>query len=422
LLCFKEFEADSTFKHLSLYDIISLFIIGAVSASKKLKLDIASSGVSLFTYPVLILCLFDSSFRNAFRNYVSSLRIANSFPLGIVLILDLFQAYRFGDKCTHFIGPISSNLSFSVQTVRLYLVNLIFCSGCVSITRDGAKVTGFTRDELLVALISGSYTLDMRGSRPTGVLSNIAISRLLAIIKSDNRFSALLINQLVAVIILLNECLSNEDTHVRYDSAVAILLHDLSRFCSAFQLKVVPINFSDIRLSELGIYSYSFASIPCLINGLNYSITAGSSATSSGVTFYFACIVQPVLVGASVGSASCTVGLSNSMVISSILTPFELIIDAYISCLFADSSNVTSSAINASKAGSSDAKFNGKTTPAASQLVTPDVTTEPVTVAKSPVVSTVAEPPKPSKSVPATKGAKAAKSGKLNKAQKEANA
>lgn len=422
LLCFKDFEFDSTFKHLSLYDIISLFIIGSISASKKLKLDIASSGVNLFSYPVLLICLFDLNFRIAFRNYVSSLRINNSFPLGIVLVLNLFQAYRFGDKCSHLITSTPSNMDFNVQVVRDYLLNLLYCCGCLLIIKDGSKITEYSRDELLVSLMSDNYILELRRLRPINNLTNIAITRLLAIIKSDNRFSALLINQLIAIIVLISRCLNADDVYTRYDGMVAILLHDLNRFCLAFQLKASPIDFSDFRSSDLGLYAYSFCSIPNLISGLNFSITAGSSATPSGVMFYFACMVQPILIGANVGSVGCSVGLSNSMVISSILTPMELIFDAFVSCLFADSSIVPSPAISASKAGSFDAKPNGKMAPVASQLVSPDVTTEQVTTAKSPVGSTVKGSSKSGKTAPAMKGIKSVKPIKADKVLKEANA
>jgi len=421
LLCFKDFDIDNTFRRLSLYDSISLFVIGAISASKRLKLDISSSGVNLFCYPVLLICLFDVDFRIAFRNYVSSLRINNAFPLGIVLVMDLFQSYRFGDKCSHFISRISGGMNFNVLAVRGYLLNLLFSCGCITIIKDGSKITSFTRDELLAALISNDYVLDTRRARPTGIISNFAITRLLSVIQSDNRFSALLIHQLVTMIVLISGCLKEDTTHLCYDRLMAVLLHDLSRFCSAFQLKLTPIDFADFRSSDLGIYAYSFSTIPNLVNGLNFSITAGSSATPSGVMFYLACIVQPCLVGASAGSASCTVGLSNSVVISSILTPMELIIDTFISCLFADNNIVSSSSINASRAGSHDAKVNTKMAPVANQLVSPDVASEQVTTAKTPAVSTVTGPIKSGKTVSAVKSAKTIKSTKTNKALKEAN-
>lgn len=421
LLCFKDFEIDNTFRRLSLYDIISLFIIGAISASKKLKLDISSSGVNLFSYPILLICLFDANFRIAFRNYVSSLRINNAFPLGIVMVMDLFQSYRFGDKCTHFIDRISGNMDFNVLAVRGYLLNLLFSCGCVSIIKDNSKITDFTRDELLLALMSNSYVLDTRRLRSSNVSNNIAVTRLLSIVQSDNRFSALLIHQLVAIIVLLSECLKENNVDSCYDSLMAILLHDLNRFCLAFQIKSSPINFSDFRSSDLGLYAYSFSTIPNLINGLNFSITAGSSAMPSGVMFYFACIVQPCLVGASAGSVSCSVGLSNSVVISSILTPMELIIDTFVLCLFADNNIVSSSSISASRAGSLDAKTNTTTAPVAGQLVSPDVTSEQVTTVKSAAVGTVNTPNKPGKSASVMKGSKAVKSAKASKVFKEAN-
>ena len=419
LLGLKDVKHDPFFKRLSMYDLISIFVIVAIKVAKRLNVDIVSSSLNLFSYPVMMLCLLDFSFRSCFRNLVSSLRVWNLFPYGIVLAMSIFQTYHFGDKCSHSMGQKVLSLSNNVEGVRDYLLHLLYCSNRISIIKDKVHTTVFNHEELLEALMTGTYKILSFGLSPISSIGNVAVTRLLFILNSDNRLSMLIINQAIALIIVITNCLLSANSFFSYDKVVSVLVLSLSKFCTSMNLKVSPIDFSDDRSSDLGIYSFSFLAMPATCSGLYYSATAGMTTASQGALFYFACIMQPSLVGANIGNVCTNVGLSNGVVISCILTPSEFIMESFITCLFADSDTAQFSSSSMSRPSAPDTKPTSTTNPIASSLVTPTTTIEPVDVAKSSASSTVNAPKRPTKVV--AKGAKSAKVPKGPKVQKEAS-